>query len=98
MGEGNVNNEDYVHKYARLCPGKALSMECIVMGPRMFPYRDPKFWDAYRTTPAWEFERFVEIAERGKARESKPVPKEMAAQKEREDLEASIAYTKKLFS
>ncbi|HEY3841147.1 MAG TPA: TIM barrel protein [Bryobacteraceae bacterium] len=98
MGEGNVNIEDYVHKYARLCPGKALSMECIVMGPRMFPYRDPKFWDAYRTTPAWEFERFVEIAERGKARESKPVPKEMAAQKEREDLEASIAYTKKLFS
>src|SRR6202167_3306487 len=33
MGEGSVNIEDYVHKYARLCPGRALSMECIVMGP-----------------------------------------------------------------
>jgi sugar phosphate isomerase/epimerase len=97
MGEGNVNIEDYVHKYVQLCPGKALSMECIVMGPRMFPYRDPKFWDAYRTTPAWEFERFVEIAERGKPHEIKPAPREMAAQKEREDLEASIAYTRKLF-
>ena len=51
MGEGNVNIEDYVHKYARLCPGRALSMECIVMGPRMFPYKDPKFWNPYRTTP-----------------------------------------------
>lgn len=98
MGEGNVNIEDYAHKYVRLCPGKALSMECIVMGPRMFPYHDPKFWDPYRTTPAWEFERFAAIAERGKPHESQPVPKDMAVQKEREDLEASIAYTKKLFA
>jgi len=98
MGEGNVNIEDYVHKYSRLCPGRALSMECIVTGPRPFPYHDPKFWDAYRGTPAWEFERFVSIAERGKPRENQPVPKELAAQREREDLEASIAYTRRLFS
>jgi 3-oxoisoapionate decarboxylase len=98
MGEGNVNIEDYVHKYARLCPGCALSMESIVTGARMFPYHDAKFWDPYRTTPAWEFERFVSIAERGKPHENKPVAKEMAVQKEREDLEASIEYTKKLFA
>ena len=98
MGEGNVDIEAYVHQYARLCPGRALSMECIVTGPRMFPYKDPKFWDAYRTTPAWEFERFVTIAERGKPHESQPVPKDQAAQREREDLEASIEYTRKLFS
>ena len=90
MGEGNVNIDDYVHKYARLCPGKALSMECIVTGARMFPYHDAKFWEPYRTTPAWEFERFANIAEHGKPHENKPVPKEMAAQREREDLEASI--------
>jgi sugar phosphate isomerase/epimerase len=98
MGEGNVNIDDYVHKYARLCPGRALSMECIVTGARIFAYKDPKFWDAYRTTPAWEFERFVAIAERGQPRTIPPVPKELAQQKEREDLEASIAYTKKLFT
>ena len=98
MGEGNVDIEDYVHKYARLCPGRALSMECIVTGPRMFNYKDPKFWDPYRTTPAWEFERFVAIAERGKPRTIPPVPKDQVQQKEREDLEASIAYTKKLFA
>jgi sugar phosphate isomerase/epimerase len=100
MGEGNVNIDEYVRKYAALCPGRALSMECIVTGPRIFPYRDPKFWDAYRTTPAWEFERFSEIAERGKPRpQALSAPsREAAIQKEREDLEASIQYTKKLLA
>jgi sugar phosphate isomerase/epimerase len=98
MGEGNVAIEDYVKKYAQLCPGKALSMESIVTAPRIFAYRDPKFWDAYRTTPAWEFERFAAIAERGKPHPFTPAPKDQAQQREREDLEASIAYTKKLFA
>ena len=66
MGEGNVGIDDYCRKYAELCPGRALSLESIVMGPRIFAYRDPKFWDAYRDIPAWNFERFAEIAEAGK--------------------------------
>src|SRR5438477_6284408 len=100
MGEGNVNIDEYVRQYAALCPGRALSLESIVMGPRVFPYRDPKFWDAYRTTPAWEFERFSEIAERGKPRppEARAPSREAAIQKEREDLEASVQYTKKLLA
>jgi sugar phosphate isomerase/epimerase len=100
MGEGNVNIDEYVRKYAALCPGRALSMECIVTGPRIFPYHDPKFWDAYRNTPAWEFERFRAIAERGKPRPAEPRPpsREAAIQKEREDLEVSIQYTKKLLA
>ena len=85
-------------KYAELCPGRALSMESIVTEPRIFPYRDPKFWDAYRDIPAWEFERFLEIAERGKPRPADPRPPDAdaARTREREDLEASIGYTKKL--
>ena len=39
MGEGNVNIDEYCRKYAALCPGRALSMETIVMGPRVFPFR-----------------------------------------------------------
>jgi sugar phosphate isomerase/epimerase len=99
MGEGNVDIEGYCRKYAALCPGKALSIESIVTGGRVYPYRDPKFWDAYRNTPAWEFERFVEIAERGKARPapSRPPDREAAQKLEREDLEASMAFTRKLF-
>ena len=100
MGEGNVNIDEYVRQYAALCPGRALSLESIVMGPRIFPYRDPKFWEAYRTALAWEFERFSEIAERGKPRPPEPraPSREAAIQKEREDLEASIQYTKKLLA
>jgi hypothetical protein len=69
-----------------------------VTGARLFPYRSQEFWDAYRDIPAWEFERFVEIAERGKPRENPPrtAGREQAQQREREDLEASIRYTKKL--
>src|SRR5579883_598486 len=63
MGEGNVDIDRYVRDYATLCRGRALSLESIVTGPRVFPYRDPKFWEAYRNDPAWEFERFREIAD-----------------------------------
>jgi sugar phosphate isomerase/epimerase len=96
MGEGNVGIDEWVRKYQQLCPGKALSMEIIVIGARKYPYFDPKFWDAYRNTPAHEFSRFVAIADKGTPREMPTVPKEKQAQQERADLEASIVYTKKL--
>src|SRR5450759_360034 len=98
MGEGNVSIDDYCRKYAELCPGRALSMETIVTNPRIFAFRDRKFWEAYRDVPAWSFARFLEIAERGKPHAAEPMPRdaEVARQREREDLEASIAYTRKL--
>ena len=98
MGEGNVRIEEFVRRYVELCPGKALSLESIVTGPRVYAYRDPKFWDAYRDVPAWEFQRFVEIAERGKPHDAPPRPanRDEAMRREREDLEASMQYTKKL--
>jgi len=99
MGEGNVGIDDYVRKYQELCPGRALSLEVIVTPPRIFAFEDPKFWDAYRHTPAWEFERFLAIAETGAPRpKPEPVPKEAALQREREDLEASLRYTYKLLN
>jgi sugar phosphate isomerase/epimerase len=99
MGEGNVGIDDYVRKYQALCPGRALSLEIIVTGPRIFAFEDPKFWEAYRNTPAWEFERFLAIAEKGAPRpKQEPVPRELAQQREREDLEASLRYTYKLLN
>jgi len=98
MGEGNVRIDDYVRKYAELCPGRALSLESIVTNARVFPYLDPQFWDAYRNDPAWEFTRFLTIAERGKPKPPEPALRERDAvlRKEREDLEASLAYTRRL--
>jgi sugar phosphate isomerase/epimerase len=99
MGDGNIGIDDYVRKYAELCPGRALSLEIIVTQPRIYPYLDPAFWDGYRTTPAWEFSRFLKLVEAGKPRAPEPPPsKEMAAQREREDVEASLRYTHKLLS
>lgn len=97
MGEGNVNIDEYCRKYAALCPGKALSMECIVTPPRPFNYRKPEFWDGYRDVPAWNFERFTEIAERGKPVDFQRTDRAQAAQKEREDLEESLRHTRQLF-
>jgi sugar phosphate isomerase/epimerase len=99
MGDGNVGIDDYVRRYLELCPGRALSLEIIVTPPRVFAYRQAKFWDSYRSTPAWEFERFLALADKGTARpKPEPVPKELAAQREREDLEASLQYTKRLLN
>jgi sugar phosphate isomerase/epimerase len=96
MGRGNVDIDGYVRKYVELCPGKALSMESILFGPRVLPYRDHGFWDAYGQTPAWEFERYVEIAERGTPYKTEPWETADEAEREREALDDSLAYTKKL--
>ena len=97
MGDGNIDIEGYLAKFLQLCPGKSISLEIIVTGPRSFPFHSAKFWDAYKKTPAWEFSRFLALADRGTARPVEPpVSKDRAAAKEREDLEASIRYTKEL--
>jgi sugar phosphate isomerase/epimerase len=95
MGEGNIGMEDYIREYAAKCAGRPLSLEVIVTGPRNFNYRDPKFWDAYRSTPAWEFVRFQALAEKGTPRTAPPqVSREAAMAREVEDVEASIRWTK----
>ncbi len=96
MGDGNVGIDDYCRKYAALCPGRALSMETIVMGPRMFAYRNPKFWDNYKDVPAWNFQRFTDLVDKGKPFDMPKVDRSQAAQREREDLEASLNHTKAL--
>jgi len=65
MGEGNIGIEAYLARYLEECPGRPVSLEIIVKGPRYFPYRDPDFWNAYRDTPPWEFARFLTLVERG---------------------------------
>jgi 3-oxoisoapionate decarboxylase len=100
MGEGNIGIDDYVRQYTRLCPGRALSLEVIVVPqPRLFRYRDADFWDAYRKMPAWEFARFLALAEKGRPHANPaPVAREQAAAREREDFEASMRYTHDLLA
>src|SRR5690606_18532730 len=93
MGEGNIGIENYLKRYIELCPGRPVSLEIIVTGARKFPYLDPKFWDGYRNVPAFEFSRFVALADRGKEPDLRPAAsKEEQPQREREDLEASMRW------
>jgi sugar phosphate isomerase/epimerase len=97
MGDGNIGIDDYVRKYSELCPGRPLSLEIIVTGPRIYPFLNPKFWGPYKNQPAWEFNRFLALAERGTPRPVEPpLSPEQSVVREREDLEASIKYTKAL--
>ena len=63
MGEGNVDIARYVRTYIERCPGRAVSLELIMHRQRTFDYHDDEFWAAYRSTPAWEFARFLTRAE-----------------------------------
>jgi len=103
MGQGNIGMEDYLRTYVQKCPGRPVSHEIIVNGPRYFAYRSPDFWDSYRTTPAWEFARFMTLVERGTPPPAQAAPSNQAAPPrgrggpdpaaEREDLEASLRWT-----
>ena len=93
MGEGNIDVGRWLRNYAGLCPGCALSLEIIVIPePRVHAHRRPGFWDAYQATPAWEFDRFAAYADRGGPYEVAPANDPVA--REREDVEASLQWTK----
>lgn len=96
MGEGNIGITQFLPRFMELCPGRTMSLEIIVTGPRPFNWRKSEFWDqGYRNVPAWEFARFVNLAGTGKAQEPQPpVPKERMAEVERQDFEDSMKWTR----
>jgi hypothetical protein len=97
MGYGNVDIATYLRTFIAKCPGRPLSLEIIVTPePRIMRYRDPAFWDAYRRTPAWEFSRFLTLVDRGAPVAAPPGDDPVA--REREDVEASLQWTKALLS
>jgi len=88
MGEGSVDIERYIRTYVTRCPGRAVSLELIMHRQRTFDYHDTEFWSAYRSTPAWEFARFLTRAEKGE-----PRPDVDASLTETvEDVDASLAW------
>lgn len=95
MGEGNMGMEDYLRTYIQKCPGKAVSLEVIVSAqPRMFNYANPDAWALYRDQPAWEFARFLALAEKGKpAPEPPPDPSSTPAARNLANVESSIRWT-----
>jgi 3-oxoisoapionate decarboxylase len=88
MGEGNVDIARYIRTYVERCPGRAVSLELIMHRQRTFDYHDDEFWAAYRTTPAWEFARFLTRAERGEPR----VEADAAKTETVHDVDISLAW------
>jgi hypothetical protein len=72
-----------------------VSLEVIVSAnPRMMNYGNPQFWDLYRNQPAWEFARFLAIADRGKPVLEPPAdPNVSPAARNLEAVETSIRWT-----
>jgi sugar phosphate isomerase/epimerase len=93
MGQGNVDIARYLRTFLARCPGRPLSLEVIVLpAPRIMGYRTPGFWDAYRHTPAWEFDRFAALAEPGSAWHPPAADDPVAA--EVGHVEASLRWTR----
>ena len=77
MGDGNLDMSGYLTKFVQQCPGKTINLEVIISNsPRTFRFRDPEAWEIFKTTPAWEFARFLSMCEAG---EPRPVPADTAA-------------------
>jgi sugar phosphate isomerase/epimerase len=99
MGEGNINMEGLLRRFVELCPGRTMSLEIIVMGPRPYAWKKPEFWEGYRNVRAAEFARFLALAEKGQPQPDRPkLTKEQAMEQERADFETSMAWTRKFFS
>jgi 3-oxoisoapionate decarboxylase len=99
MGDGNVGISEYIAKLRRLRPDLPVTLEIIVTNARIFPYLDQKFWEPYRNQPAWEFARFLKIAEQGHPRDLLPPLKgDAALARERADLETSLTFTRNLLN
>ena len=98
MGEGNVGIADWVRKFVQMRPGVNLTLENLVLPePHIFRVFEPEIWKDYPKMPASALSRYLAIAERGKP--VLPVaqpPDKSHGQKQCEDLEVSVRYTREL--
>jgi sugar phosphate isomerase/epimerase len=98
MGDGNVDIDGWIRKFIAMKPGMPLIFENLVSRQaRTFAVFDPNFWSSYRKMPAWEFSRFLTLAERGKPTPAAPLPEGRDPGRQQvEDLEVCVRHTREL--
>lgn len=98
MGDGNVDIDGWIRKFIQAKPGLPIIFENLVSGaPRVHHIYDPAFWDNWRKMPAWEFSRFLALAERGTPKPATPrAAGKTAGQQKIDDLEICVRYTRAL--
>jgi len=103
MGDGNVDIETWVRRLLDRCPDVPVTLEIITgLVPRVLPFLEESFWDAYHATPAHEFARFLRLARTGQpymgpmvttlAQEMPPEYVAALRAQQRLDLERSVTY------
>src|SRR6478735_607307 len=74
-GDGNVDIDGWIRKFIQAKPGLPIIFENLVSAnPRVHAIYDPPFWDNWRKDPAWEFSRFLAVAEKGTPKLATPLP------------------------
>jgi 3-oxoisoapionate decarboxylase len=98
MGDGNVDIDGWIKKFIQAKPGLPIIFENLVSGnPRVHAIYNPQFWDNWRKMPAWEFSRFLAIAEKGTPQPAPPRPEGKTAGQQRiDDLAVCVRYTRDL--
>jgi len=98
MGDGNVDIDGWIRKFVRAKPGMPIVFENLVSAtPRIHKIYDPAFWDNWRKDPAWEFSRFLAVAEKGTPKPATPRPEgKTAGQQKIDDMAVCIKYTREL--
>lgn len=98
MGDGNVDIDGWIRKFIQVKPGLPIIFENLVSGnPRVHAIYNPQFWDNWKKMPAWEFSRFLALAEKGTPKLATPRPEGKTAGQQRiDDLEVCVRYTRAL--
>jgi sugar phosphate isomerase/epimerase len=66
LGEGNVGLDLLAARYKAQCPDAAFTLEVLTgRPPRILPYLEDDYWDAFPEARAWEFARFERLVRRG---------------------------------
>ncbi|MFN8007957.1 MAG: TIM barrel protein [Terriglobia bacterium] len=99
VGEGLIDFQSYLARFAVLCPNTPIQLEIISGVPRTIPYLTNSFWKDFSTARAFEFAQFIKLAKQGtplapfQAPAAKD-PKIAVQEYQLQQLESSIRYCK----
>jgi sugar phosphate isomerase/epimerase len=103
MGDGSIDIGRVVRRFAELCPQVPMNLEIITgRPPKVIPYREGEFWQAFPNLAARDFMRFVALVEKGQPlmagmmvpdnARREPAFQEAVRQQQRVDFERSVKH------